>query len=60
MGRKFLSIRLSTGTYRLFLEDIKNAYKKIKKSYPRIPTFSEKTHQSVTDIDLDKEAELQF
>lgn len=54
MGRKFLSVRRSNETYRLFLEDIKSAYKKIKKTYPQIPNFSEKTHQSVTDINLNK------
>lgn len=60
MGRKFLSIRLNDLTYRLFLEDIRSAHKKIKKSYPEIPSFSRKTHQNTTDINLKKEAELQF
>jgi hypothetical protein len=60
MGRKFLTINLSTQSYRLFLDDIKCAHKKIRKCVPRIPSFHPKYDESATDSGLDQENELQF
>ena len=41
MGRKYLTVVRRKQVYRLFLEDVKDAYKKIKRVNPRIPEFRE-------------------
>ena len=39
MGRKFLNVVRGKHTYRVFLEDIKDAFKKIKRIVPKVPKF---------------------
>ena len=39
--------------YRLFLDDIKTAHKKIKRTYPKVPNFRDKDEESITDISFD-------
>ena len=59
MGRKFLAVNGNQKFYRLFLDDIKAAHKKIRREVPRIPGFrNNKDDESATTCGLENSAEL--
>lgn len=56
MGRKFIGISANKKTHRMFLIDIRMAYKKIKRTIPKIPTFRDDTLDD--DLECSKESTI--
>ena len=54
MGRKFLNVVRGRHTYRVFLEDIKDAFKKIRRPVPKVPKFREDMTEDDDDLGFDK------
>ena len=54
MGRKYLNIARGKHTYRIFLEDIQEAYKKIRRVVPKVPKYRDNSAgDDDTDIDIE-------
>ena len=59
MGRKFLNVVRGRHTYRVFLEDIKDAFKKIRRPVPKVPKFREDMTEDDDDLGFDKPTEME-
>ena len=58
MGRKYLNVARGKQTYRMFLEDIQEAYKKIKRVVPKVPKYRHNQVEDDTDIDVDNRTQI--